>query len=132
MRKEQSPNLQQHAFARRLGMSPLSGLARYKTIDQLGLFVETFGPPEISKRRRKIFWNFTRADGGRFSLVSRLPNIRKPNASIGRVEVEVRLVAESGIRSFWEWTAERLSGIESSEDNPPFLGAANFVMQRLG
>jgi hypothetical protein len=121
-----------HNFARILGKSPLSGVARYSTKDQLGLFVETFGPPEISKRRRTIFWNFTRIDGGRFSLVSRLPSIRKPDASIGRVEVEVRLVAESGIRSFWEWTSERLSGIESSEENPPFLGAANFVMQRLG
>jgi hypothetical protein len=121
----------QHAFARILGKSPMSGAARYKTADQLSLFVETFGPPEIAKHGRTIFWNFTRSDGGRFSLISRLPRLRKPNASIGRVEVDVRLVAKAGIRSFWEWTAERLSGIESLEDNPPFFGAGNFVIQRL-
>jgi hypothetical protein len=121
-----------HIFARVLGKSPLSGVARYTTTDQLGLFVETFGPPEVAKRSRRIFWNFTRSDGGRFSLVSRLPALRKPKASFGRSKVDVQLVAEAGIRSFWEWTAERLSGVESLEENPPFLGPANFVVQRLG
>jgi hypothetical protein len=123
---------QKHHFARILGKHPCRGAVRYSTKDQFALFVETFGPPEISSRRRIVFWNFTRCDGGKFSLVSRIPAVRKPNASIGRVEVEVRLVAKAGIRSFWEWTAERLSGVESAEENPPFLGAANFVVQRLG
>jgi hypothetical protein len=120
-----------HIFARVLGKSPCRGPASYSTSDQIGLFVETFGPPEISGRG-KAFWNFTRCDGGRFSLISQLPIVRKSNASFGRSKVEVRLVAKAGIRSFWEWTAERLSGIESLEENPPFLGAANFVVQRLG
>jgi hypothetical protein len=118
-----------HIFARTLGKSPCRGLARYSTSDRLGLFVETFGPPEISGRRGKAFWNFTRDDGGRFSLISRLPKTSKPS---GAAKVEVSLVAKAGIRSFWEWTAERLSGIESLEENPPFLGEANFVIQRLG
>jgi hypothetical protein len=118
-----------HIFARTLGKSPCRGLARYSTSDRLGLFVETFGPPEISGRRGKTFWNFTRDDGGRFSLISRLPKTSKPS---GAAKVEVNLVAKAGIRSFWEWTAERLSGIESLEENPPFLGEANFVIQRLG
>jgi hypothetical protein len=130
--KKETAVQNQHHFARILGKSPCQGAARYSTKDQFGLFVESFGPPEIAKQSRTIFWNFTRNDGGRFSLVSRLPAIRKPNASIGRVEVEVRLVAKAGIRSFWEWTADRLSGVESSEDNVPFLGGANFVVQRLG
>jgi hypothetical protein len=129
--KKETAVQDQHHFARILGKSPCRGAARYSTKDQFGLFVESFGPPEIAKRSRTIFWNFIRTDGGRFSLVSRLPPVRKPDASIGRVEVEVRLVAKAGIRSFWEWTAERLSGIESLEENPPFLGAANFVMQRV-
>jgi hypothetical protein len=120
-----------HAFARVLGKSSMSGAARCRTADQLSLFVETFGPPEIAKQGRTIFWNFTRSDGGRFSLISWLPRFRKPNTSIGRLEVDVRLVAKAGIRSFWEWTAERLSGVESLEDNPPFLGAGNFVIQSL-
>jgi hypothetical protein len=122
---------QKHHFARIIGKSPCSGAARYSTLDQLGLFTESFGPPEMTKRGEIIYWNFTRSDGGKFSLVSRLPRIPKPTASLGRYEVEVHLIAKAGIRSFWEWTAERLSGTESLED-PPFLGAANFVVQRLG
>jgi hypothetical protein len=128
MKKE--PSKQEHHFARVIGMSPLHGAARYSTLDQLGLFTETFGPPEIAKKGI-IFWNFTRSDGGRFSLVSRLPRVRRTDASIGRLKVEVRLVAGPGVRSFWEWTAERLSGIESLEEYPPFLGSANFVIARL-
>jgi hypothetical protein len=118
-----------HIFARTLGKSPCRGLARYSTSDRLGLFVETFGPPEISGRRGKAFWNFTRDDGGRFSLVSRLPKTAK---AAGKARIRVRLCAKAGIRSFWDWTAERLSGIESLEDSPPFLGPANFVIQKLG
>jgi hypothetical protein len=129
--RRSKPHSREQQFVRVLGSSPARGAARYSTRDQLGLFTETFGPPEIAKRRRIIFWNFVRNDGGRFSLVSTIPDIRKPNPSIGRVEIEVRLIAAAGIRSFWEWTAERLSGIESLEENPPFLGAANFVMHRL-
>jgi hypothetical protein len=121
-----------HIFARVLGKSPCRGPASYSTSDQIGLFVETFGPPEISGRSGKAFWNFTRDDGGRFSLISRLPIGKKPNASFGRAKVQVQLIAKVGIRSFWQWTAERLSGVESLEKNPPFLGSANFVVQRLG
>ena len=117
-----------HIFARTLGKSPCRGLARYSTSDRLGLFVETFGPPEISRRHGKAFWNFTRDDGGRFSLVSRLPKSSTPSSP---AKIEVRLLAKAGIRSFWDWTAERLSGVESLEDTPPFLGAANFVIQKF-
>jgi hypothetical protein len=39
------------------------------TPDRLGLFTESFGPPEITKCG-KIYWNFTRSDGGKFSLTS--------------------------------------------------------------
>ena len=129
MKKETSG--QKHHFARIIGKSRCRGEAQYSTSDQLGLFTESFGPPEMTKRGKIIYWNFTRSDGGKFSLVSRLPRVPKPTASLGRHEVEVRLVAKAGIRSFWEWTAERLSGVESLEENPPFLGPANFVVRRL-
>jgi hypothetical protein len=129
---QQETNQQQ--FARVLGKPPRLGAAKYRTVDQLGLFTETFGPPEVEKRKNRtlLFWNFTRADGAdRFSLVSRISGALKPKASIGRQEVEVQIVAKAGIRSFRWWTANRLAAIESGDESPVFLGGAEFVVAPL-
>lgn len=118
-------------FARVLGHMPVVQVAKYRTTDQLGLFTDTFGPPEIRQRKSgtMLFWNFIRDDGARnFSLVSQVPEIRNATANIGRLEVEVRLVAKRGIRSFWFWTADRLAAIESGEELPTVLNGARFAV----
>jgi hypothetical protein len=130
MRKQKEEKV--HAFARVLGKRPRIGscsACRYKTVDQLGLFVETFGPPEVKKRKSDsvLFWNFVRDDGqGNFSLVSHVPEIGKPTASIGRREVEVHLVADSKVKSFWAWTGYRLGIVEQGAEPPAFIGCAHF------
>ncbi|MGH9712908.1 MAG: hypothetical protein ACRD5M_06370 [Candidatus Acidiferrales bacterium] len=124
----------QQMFARVLGQRPRVGPAKYTTIDQLGLFTETFGPPEITRRKNHsfLFWNFTRDNGSEgFSLISRIPRIRKPNGTIGRLEVEVRLVARTGFRWFWWWTADRLAAVESGEETPLFLSGGKFCVKPL-
>jgi hypothetical protein len=125
----------QQEFVRVLGKMPRRGTATHTAIDELGLFTETFGSPEVAKRKNHtvLFWNFVRDNGSDgFSLVSRVAGIPKnPNACIGRREVEVRLVAKIGVRAFWLWTTDRLGAIESGEETPLFLCGGKFVVAPL-
>jgi hypothetical protein len=121
----------QHAFARVLGKRPRLRAAMTSTVDQFGLFVETFGPPERAKRRNGnlLFWNFVRKDAaGGFSLYAK---VSRQSRLHPRSEVEVQLSAGAGVISFRDWTALRLAGVESGEDNPLFVGGRAFVMEPI-
>ena len=121
----------QHAFARVLGKRPRLRAAKSSTVDQFGLFVETFGPPERAKRRNGnlLFWNFVRKDAaGGFSLYARVSRAARLHP---RSELEVQLSAGAGVTSFRNWTALRLAGVESGEDNPLFVGGRAFVMEPI-
>jgi hypothetical protein len=121
----------QHAFARVLGKRPRLRTAKSSTVDQFGLFVETFGPPERARRRNGnlLFWNFVRKDAaGGFSLFARVSRAAKLHP---RSEVEIQLAARSGVVSFQNWTADRLAGVESGEDNPLLIGGRAFVMEPI-
>jgi hypothetical protein len=121
----------QHAFARVLGKRPRLRAAKSSTVDQFGLFVETFGPPERAKRRNGnlLFWNFVRKDAaGGFSLYAR---VSRQSRLHPRSEVQVQLSAGAGVTSFRNWTALRLAGVESGEDNPLFVGGRAFVMEPM-
>ncbi len=124
----------EHVFTRTLGRAPRRGKPRGSTTDQLGLFVESFGPPEIRthNNQRTLFWNFLRNDGlDGFSLISDVSGLQKPTVGIGRLEVHVRLVAGSGVKSFREWTASRLFRIETGKETPAFLDGPHFVIRRV-
>jgi hypothetical protein len=105
--------------------------AKSSTVDQFRLFVETFGPPERVRRRSRnlLFWNFYRQDGAEgfslFAMVSRQTKLHP------RSEVAVQLSAGAGVTSFRNWTALRLAGVESGEDNPLFIGGRAFVMEPM-
>lgn len=121
----------QHHFARVLGQRPLIRGAIYARVDQLGLFVDTFGPPEVrlGKTGGTFFWNFSRYDGALgFSLVSRVTSDHKATASLGRLKVEVRLVAKTGLRFFCEWTNYRLDAVKSGEETPVVIGRVHFAV----
>jgi hypothetical protein len=121
----------QNAFARVLGKRPRLRTAKSSTVDQFGLFVETFGPPERARRqsRNLLFWNFYRQDGAEgFSLFAKVSRQAKLHP---RSEVEVQLSARAGVTSFRNWTALRLAGVESGEDNPLFIGGRAFVMEPI-
>jgi hypothetical protein len=121
----------QRAFARVLGKRPRLRAAKSSTVDQFGLFVETFGPPERAKRRdgNLLFWNFVRKDAaGGFSMYARVPRQSRLHP---RSEVEVQLSAGAGVTSFRNWTALRLAGVESGEENPLFIGGRAFVMEPI-
>jgi hypothetical protein len=121
----------QHAFARVLGKRPRLRTTKSSTVDQFGLFVETFGPPERARRRsgNLLFWNFVRKDAvGSFSLFARVSRQAKLHP---RSEVQVQLSAGVGVSSFRNWTALRLAGVESGEDNPLFIGGRAFVMEPI-
>jgi hypothetical protein len=121
----------QHAFARVLGKRPRLRAAKSSTVDQFGLFVETFGPPERARRRNGslLFWNFVRTDAtGGFSLYARVSRQARLHP---RSELEVQLSAGAGVTSFRNWTALRLAGVESGEDNPLFIGGRAFVMEPI-
>lgn len=121
----------QHAFARVLGKRPRLRSAKSSTVDQFGLFVETFGPPERAKRSNGnlLFWNFVRKDAAEgFSLFARVSRAAKLHP---RSEVEVQLSAGAGVASFQNWTALRLAGVESGEDNPLFIGGPASVMEPI-
>ena len=122
----------QHAFARVLGKRPRLRAAKSSTVDQLGLFLETFGPPERARRRNGslLFWNFVRKDAaGGFSLYAK---VSRQSRLHPRSEVEVQLSAGAGVTSFRNWTALRLAGVESGEDHPLFIGTSRaFVMEPI-
>jgi hypothetical protein len=121
----------QNAFARVLGKRPRPRTAKASTVYQLGLFVETFGPPERARRRNGslLFWNFVRTDAAEgFSLYARVSRQARLHP---RSEVEVQLSAGAGVTSFRNWTALRLAGVESGEDNPLFVGGRAFVMEPI-
>jgi hypothetical protein len=121
----------QNAFARVLGKRPRLRTAKSSTVDQFGLFVETFGPPERARRRSEslLFWNFVRTDAAQgFSLYARVSRQAKLHP---RSEVQVHLSAGAGVTSFRNWTALRLAGVESGEDNPLFVGGRAFVMEPI-
>ena len=132
MRTETAVNAaDQNAFARVLGKRPKLRAAKSSTVDQFGLFVETFGPPERAKRRNGnlLFWNFVRKDAaGGFSLYAR---VSRQSRLHPRSELEVQLSAGAGVTSFRNWTALRLAGVESGEDNPLFIGGRAFVMEPI-
>ena len=121
----------QHVFARVLGKRPRLRATKSSTVDQLGLFVETFGPPERAKRKNGnlLFWNFVRKDAVEsFSLFARVPRQARLHP---RSELEVQLSAGAGVTSFRNWTALRLAGVESGEDHPLFVGGRAFVMEPI-
>jgi hypothetical protein len=121
----------QNAFARVLGKRPRLRTTKSSTVDQLGLFVETFGPPERARRGNGslLFWNFVRTDAAEgFSLYARVSRQVRLHP---RCEVEVQLSAGAGVTSFRNWTALRLAGVESGEDNPLFVGGRAFVMEPI-
>jgi hypothetical protein len=122
---------EQHVFARVLGKRPRLRTSKSSTVDQFGLFVDTFGPPERAKHRNRnlLFWNFYREDGAKgFSLFAEVPRQTKLHP---RSEVQVQLSAGAGATSFRNWTALRLAGVESGEDNPLFIGARVFLMEPI-
>jgi hypothetical protein len=121
----------QHVFARVLGKRPRLRTTKSSTVDQFGLFLETFGPPERAKQRNGnlLFWNFIRKDAaGGFSLYARVSRQAKLHP---HSELEVQLSAGAGVTSFRNWTALRLAGVESGEDNPLFIGGRAFVMEPI-
>jgi hypothetical protein len=121
----------QQVFARVLGKRPRLRTSKSSTMDHLRLFVETFGPPERAKRRNGnlLFWNFVRKDSAEgFSLFARVSRAAKLHP---RSELEVQLSAGAGVTSFRNWTALRLAGVESGEDNPLFVGGRAFVMEPI-
>ncbi len=118
----------QHSFARVLGKRPRIRAASYTAIDHPNLLAETFGPPEMTNQKSStlIFWNFVRNDGAkRFTLFARVRPKSRPS------EVEVHLVADAGVRSFREWTSDKLSVVEGGEEVPLFVGAGAFAIARL-
>ena len=119
----------QQPFVRILGKRPSLRPAKSSTVDQFGLFVETFGPPERAKRRNGnlLFWNFLRQDATEgfclFASVSRATKLHP------RTEVEVRLSAGSGVELFRGWTAVRLAAVETGDETPLYVGNRAYVLQ---
>ncbi|HKV04522.1 MAG TPA: hypothetical protein VJO53_05365 [Candidatus Acidoferrales bacterium] len=116
------------SFARILGRSPVIRAEKYRCLDHPSLLSETFGPPELLARKRSVlvFWNFTREDGaGGFTLFARLRPKSKPR------EIEVRLAANSGVKSFVEWAIDRLSAHDGGEEAPLFIGSGAFAITRI-
>ena len=121
----------QHPFVRILGKRPRLRTANSSTVDQFGLFVETFGPPERMERRNGdlLFWNFLRQDSTEgfclFASVSRKTKLHP------RTEVEVQLSAGSGVKLFRGWTAVRLATVENGDETPLYLGNRAYVLQPI-
>jgi hypothetical protein len=115
-------------FARVLGKSPLMAVAKYSCLDSQHLLSEAFGPPELRQREKSsvIYWNFSREDGASgFTLLATIPSRSR------RTQIEIRLAANAGVRSFISWTIDRLSAIEGGEELPLFLGAGQFVARPI-
>ena len=119
----------QHPFVRVLGKRPSLRTAKSSTVDQFGLFVETFGPPERVERRngQLPFWNFLRQDSTEgfclFASVSRATKLHP------RTEVEVQLAACCGVDLFRGWTAVRLAAVENGDETPLYIGSRAYVLQ---
>lgn len=112
-------------FARVLGKRPVLGAAKYEITDNLDLLGETFGPPErrAHKNSAIVYWNFSRDDGtSGFTLFAEVSSGRKPR------ELEISLAAKAGVRSFYDWTIDKLSAMEGGEETPLFIGAGKFVV----
>jgi len=115
-------------FFRVLGRAPLMAVAKYRCLDSPSLLAEAFGPPELrqGKTSSVLFWNFSRQDGASgFTLFATIPSHSR------RAQVEIRLAAKGGVRSFIAWTIDRLSAIESGEETPLFIGAGRFVARPI-
>jgi len=116
-------------FVRILGKRPSLRTAKSSTVDQFGLFVETFGPPERTERKcgHLLFWNFLRQDSTEgfclFASVSRATKLHP------RTEVEVQLAACSGVDLFRGWTAVRLATVENGDETPLYVGNRAYVVQ---
>ena len=118
----------QHSFSRILGRAPVVRPEKYRCFDHPNLLSETFGPPELLARKRStvVFWNFERQDGTKgFTLFARVRRKSEPN------QIEICVAARSGVRSFFEWTIDRLSGVESGEESPLFVNSGAFAIARL-
>jgi len=131
MNAKAQQEIERDKFCRILGNAPRVRSARYSTTEEFAVFTETFGPPETINRKGEtiLFWNFIRRDGTEgFSLVSRPAKVR--NASS---QIDVHLVAKTGVRSFWMWTAVRLSAVVNSDEPPLFVNGTkrNFVVARV-
>jgi hypothetical protein len=119
----------QPPFVRVLGKRPRLRTAKSSTLDQFGLFVETFGPPERAERKNGhlLFWNFLRQDSTEgfclFASVSRETKLHP------RTEVQVNISAVSGAELFRGWTALRLATVENGDETPLYVGSRAFVMQ---
>ena len=119
----------QHPFVRVLGKRPSLRTAKSSTVDQFGLFVETFGPPERTERKsgHLLFWNFLRQDSTEgfclFASVSRATKLHP------RTEVEVQLSAGLGVELFRGWTAVRLAAVENGDETPLYVGNRAYVLQ---
>jgi hypothetical protein len=117
-----------NSFARILGRAPLIAEPKYRCLDSPRLLAEAFGPPELRQRKKSsvIYWNFSREDGvSGFTLFAKIPSRSR------RAEVEIRLAAKAGARSFIAWTIDRLSAIEGGEEAPLFIGAGRFVARPI-
>ena len=114
-------------FARVLGKSPLIA-EQYRCLDSPILLSEAFGPPELRQHKKSsvLYWNFCRQDGASgFTLFAEIPSRSKP------AEVEIRLSAKAGVRSFISWTIDRLSATENGETLPLFVGAGRFAARPI-
>jgi len=129
MRKGITKSAQEPRFARVLGISPgIQHACCMKTTNSLDFLVEVFGPPECrqTKGSRLLYWTFVRDDGMfGFSLFSRLLKGAKPP------EVEVRLTATAGVRSFRDWVLGRMGATANGENDAIFLGGGKFIVSRI-
>jgi hypothetical protein len=94
-------------------------------MDNLDLLGEAFGPPErrAHKDSAIVYWNFLRDDGiSGFTLFVEVSSGRKPR------ELVISLAAKAGVRSFYDWTIDKLSAMEGGEETPLFIEAGKFVV----
>lgn len=118
-----------HRFIRQVGTRPLLSQPKCKTHYEPELFAETFGPPEVDRRQRSciLFWNFADPKDGKaaFSMFAEFPAGQKAK------DVSVYLSARKSFSTAYLWTADRLAAVESGDELPLLLGAAEFVVSRV-
>jgi hypothetical protein len=115
-------------FIRQVGMRPLLSQPKCKTPYEPELFAETFGPPEVDRRKRAcvLFWNFVDQNGkAAFSMFAEFPARQKAK------DVSVYLAARTRFSTAYLWTADRLAAVETGDELPLLLGAAKFVVSRV-